>query len=152
MSDQPEERIKETGVFAHLLGVWYPTHYVVGVIEDPVEADRAGDALRAAWREAGAPEDAVQVFHAADAREGIRRTEGFYGPGKRALAAMSHGVGSEEGVADQDYQAAVSKGHSILTVLAPTPDAVERAHGVLARFGARHMRHYGPHVVTDLRG
>src|SRR5829696_3781570 len=126
MSNQPEERIKETGVFAHLLGVWYPTHYVVGVIEDSAAADRAGNALRAAWREAGTPEDAVRVFHAKEALEAIQRTEGFHGPAKRALAAMSHGVGSEEGVADQDYQAAVSSGHSILTVLAPTPDAVER--------------------------
>lgn len=152
MSNQSKEQIKETGVFAHLLGVWYPTHYVVGVVEDSDAADRAGDALRAALPESGAPDGAVRVFHAEEARDAIRRTEGFHGPGKRALAAMSHAVGSEEGVADQDYYAAVSKGHSLVTVLAPTPDAVERARAILARFGAQHMRYYGPHTLTDLRG
>jgi hypothetical protein len=151
MSNDSEARAAERGVLAHLFGVWYPKHYVVGIIEDRSTADRAADALRAAWRNAGAPEDAVRLFHAEDAREAIRRTEGFYGPAKRAIAALSRNLGSEEGVADQDYQAAVNQGHSVLAVLAPTPEAVERAGAVLADFKVQHLRYYGPLAVTDLQ-
>jgi hypothetical protein len=151
MSHDPDAPSEDTSVLAHLFGVWYPKHYVVGVVEDRSSADRAADALRTAWREAGASEDAVRLFHPEDAREAIRRTEGSYGPAKRAIAALSRGVGSEEGVADQDYQTAVSQGHNILAVLAPTPEAVERACGVLADFNVEHLRYYGPLAVTDLR-
>ena len=151
MSKDSEASFEERGVLAHLFGVWYPKHYVVGIIEDRSSADGAADALRTAWRDAGAPEDAVRLFHAEDAREAIRRTEGSYGPAKRAMAALSRGVGSEEGVADQDYQAAVNQGHNVLAVLAPTPEAVERARAVLADFKVQHLRYYGPLAVTDLR-
>jgi hypothetical protein len=151
MNNDSEAPLKEKGVLAHLLGVWYPEHHVVGIIEDRSSADRAADALRTAWREAGAPEDAVRLFHAEDAREVIRRTEGSYGPVKRAVAALSRGLGSEEGVADQDYQTAVSQGHSVLAVLAPTPEAVERASAVLADFKVQHLRYYGPLAMTDIR-
>jgi hypothetical protein len=151
MTNDSEARSEDTSVLAHLFGVWYPKHHVVGIIEDRSAADRAADALRAAWRDAGAPEDAVRLFHAEDAREAIRQTEGSYGPAKRAMAALSRGVGSEEGVADRDYQAAVSQGHSVLAVLAPTPEALERARAVLADFNIQHLRYYGPLAVTDLR-
>ena len=143
MSKDSEASFEETGVLAHLFGVWYPKHYVVGIIEDRSSADGAADALRTAWRDAGAPEDAVRLFHAEDAREAIRRTEESHGPAKRAMAALSRGVGSEEGVADQDYQAAVNQGHNVLAVLAPTPEAVERARAVLADFKMQHLRYYG---------
>jgi hypothetical protein len=150
MSKDSKEPIENTSVLTHLFGVWYPKHHVVGIIEDRSSADRAADALRTAWRDAGAPEDAVRLFHAEDAREAIRRTEGSYGPAKRAIAALSRGVGSEEGVADQDYQTAVSQGHNVLAVLAPTPEALERARAVLAEFKVQHLRYYGPLAVTDL--
>jgi hypothetical protein len=143
--------MQETGVLAHLFGVWYPKHHVVGIIEDRSAADRAADALRTAWREAGAPEDAVRLFHAEDAREAIRRTRGFHGPAKRALAALGHRLGSEEGVAHLDYQRAVNEGHNVLAVLTPTDEAVERARAALADFDVRHLRYYGPLAVTDLR-
>jgi hypothetical protein len=113
MSNDSEGPMEERGVLAHLFGVWYPKHYVVGIVEDRSSADRAADALRIAWRDAGAP--------------------------------------SEEGVADQDYQRAVSQGHNVLAVLAPTPEAVERDRAVLADFNVRHLRYYGPLAVTDLR-
>jgi hypothetical protein len=149
MRKDSEGHLEETGVLAHLFGVWYPKHYLVGVIEDRSSADRAADALRSAWRDAGASEDAVRLFHAEDAREAIRRTEGKYGPAKRAIAALSREVGSEEGVADQDYQAAVNQGHNVLAVLAPTPEEVERARAVLAGFKIQHLRHYGALAMTD---
>jgi hypothetical protein len=150
MSKGSERRFEETGVLAHLFGVWYPKHHVVGIIEDRSMADQAAGALRTAWADAGEPEDAVRLFHAEDGREAIRRTEGFYGPAKRAMAALSRGVGSEEGVADLDYQAAVNQGQNVLAVLAPTPEAVERARAVLADYNVQHLRYYGPLAVTDL--
>jgi hypothetical protein len=151
MRNDSEGPLEETGVLAHLFGVWYPKHYIVGIIEDRSTADQAADALRSAWRDAGGPEDAVRLFHAEDGREAIRRTEGFYGPAKRAIAALSRGVGSEEGVADQDYESAVEQGQNVLAVLAPTPEEVERGCAVLAGFKVQHLRYYGPLAVTDLR-
>jgi hypothetical protein len=150
MSNDSEAPGEKTGVLAHLFGVWYPKHYVVGIIEDRSDADRAADALRAAWRDAGAPEDAVRLFHAEDAREAIRQTEGSYGVAKRAMAALSRDLGSEEGVADQEYQAAVNQGQNVLAVLCPTPNTVERATAVLADFKVQHLRYYGALAVTDL--
>jgi hypothetical protein len=146
-SDAPMEKT----VLAHLFGVWYPKHHVVGIIEDRSSADRAADALRAACRDAGASEDQVRLFHAEDAREAIRQTEGSYGPAKRAIAALSRGLGSEEGVADQDYQTAVNEGHNVVAVLAPTPEDVERARSVLSNFNVQHLRYYGALAVTDLQ-
>lgn len=151
MSNNHEISTKQTGVLAHLFGVWYPEHYVVGIVEDPATADRAADALRAAWRDAGAPGDAVRLFHAEDAREAIRQTEGSYGSAKRAVAALSRGLGSEEGIADEEYQTAVNEGHNVLAVFAPTPESVERARAALAEFNVRHLRYYGPLAVTDLQ-
>jgi hypothetical protein len=151
MREDSEGRMEETGVLAHLFGVWYPTHHVVGIIEDRSAADRAADALRKAWREAGAPEDAVRLFHTEDGREAIRRTEGFYGPAKRAIAALSRGVGSEEGVAGQEYESAVEQGQNVLAVLAPTPEDIERTCAALAAFKVQHLRYYGSLAVTDLR-
>jgi hypothetical protein len=150
MRNDSDGHLEETGVLAHLFGVWYPKHYLVGIIEDRSLADRAADALRRAWGDAGASEDAVRLFHAEDAREAIQRTEGSYGAAKRTIAALSRGVGSEEGVADQDYQAAVNQGHNVLAVLAPTPGDVERARAVLADFTVQHLRYYGTLTVTDL--
>jgi hypothetical protein len=151
MSNDSETPLEETGVLDHLFGVWYPKYHVVGVIEDRSSADRAADALRTAWRDAGGPEDAVWLFHTEEGREAIRRTEGFYGPAKQRIAALSRGVGSEEAVADQDYQAAINQGHNVLAVLTPTPEAVERARAVLADFDVQHLRYYGSLALTDFR-
>jgi hypothetical protein len=93
----------------------------------------------------------VQLFHAEDGREAIRRTEGFYGPAKRAIAGLSRSVGSEEGVAEQDYVTAVNQGLNILAVLTPTREAVERARAVLADFNVQHLRYYGALALTDFR-
>jgi hypothetical protein len=151
MSHDPEGPLEETGVLDHLFGVWYPKYHVVGVVEDRDSADRAADALRTAWRDAGGPEDAVWLFHAEDGREAIRRTEGFYGPAKRGIAALSRGVGSEESVADLDYRTAINQGHNVLAVLTPRPEAVERARAVLANFDVQHLRYYGSLALTDFR-
>jgi hypothetical protein len=150
MSDKSKASNSDTSVLAHLFGVWYPKHHVVGIIEDRSSADRAADALRTAWRDAGEPEDSVRLFHPEDAREAIRETEGSYGPAKRVIAALSRGVGSEEGVADQEYETAVSQGKNVVAVLAPTPEAIERASAVLAQYKVQHLRYYGPLAVTDL--
>jgi hypothetical protein len=150
MSKDSEARSEQTGVLAHLFGVWYPKHYVVGIIEDRSSAESAAEALRSAWRDHGASEEAVRLFHPEDAREAIQQTEGSYGPTKRAIAALSRDVGSEEGVADLDYSAAVNQGHSVVAVLAPTQEDVERACGVLRDFQVQHLRYYGALAVTDL--
>ena len=38
MSSDSEAPLEETGVLAHLFGVWYPKHHVVGIIEDRFSA------------------------------------------------------------------------------------------------------------------
>jgi hypothetical protein len=150
MSNDSETRGEQTGVLGHLFGVWYPKHYLVGIIEDRSSAESAAEALRTAWRDAGASDEAVRLFHPDEAREAIRRTEGSYGPARRAIATLSRDVGSEEGVADQEYQAAIKQGSNVLAVLAPTPEDVDRARAVLAKFKVQHLRHYGALAVTDL--
>jgi hypothetical protein len=55
MSNDSEGPMEETCALTHLFGVWYPRHSIVGIVERRSLADRAADAMRTAWREAGAP-------------------------------------------------------------------------------------------------
>jgi len=138
------ERVELGGLYAQMLGVWYPRNYIVAAIE-PAEGARAVKALHTA----GFGDNAVHLHDGAriaQIRAAIyeKRT-----PMQRAAAAVSRAV-TDEGLMSQDYFDEAERGASLIAVLAPEPRLVTEAQQILVAHGARHMRFYDDKCITDL--
>jgi hypothetical protein len=140
----PAHGIELTGLFAQMLGVWYPSNYVVAAI-DPGAGAAAAEALMAAGFGGNA-------IHLHDSETVCRATAAIYEqrtPVQRAGASFTRAL-TDEGLMAQDYFDEAKAGASVLAVLAPEPRLVEEARRILATHGARHIRFYGDTSVTDL--
>jgi hypothetical protein len=138
------ERVELEGLFAHMLGVWYPMHYILAAI-DPTEGAAAVKALLSAGfgRNSVRLEDGARV---GQIRAAIyeQRT-----PLQRAGNVVSRAV-TDEGLMSQEYFEEAEAGASLIAVLAPEPRLVTEARQILAAHGARHMRFYDNKCITDL--
>jgi hypothetical protein len=137
-------RIELTGLFAMLLGVWYPKHYVLAAI-NATDGAAAVEALLSA----GFGSNAVRLEEGAGvcrirARIFEQRTQL-----QRAGASVSRAL-TDEGLMSQEYFEEAEAGASLIAVLAPEPRLVTEAGRILASCGARHMRFYGDRTITDL--
>jgi hypothetical protein len=138
------ERVELKGLYANMLGVWYPRNYIVAAV-DPRQGTAAVEALLAA----GFGGNAVHLHDGArigQIRAAIyeQRT-----PLQRAAAAVSRAV-TDEGLMSQEYFEEADAGASLIAVLAPEPRLVTEARQILAAHGARHMRFYDDKCITDL--
>ena len=138
------EKIELTGLFAMMLGVWYPRNYVVAAI-DPSDGTAAVQALLSA----GFGSNSVRHENGArvlQIREVItaQRT-----PLQRAAVNVSVAL-IDEGFMSQQYFDAAEAGASLIAVLAPEPRLLTEARQILASHGARHTRFYGDKTITDL--
>jgi hypothetical protein len=138
------ERVELEGLYAQMLGVWYPRNYIVAAI-DPSDGAAAEKALHAA----GFGGNAVRLDDGArigQIRAAIyeRRT-----PMQRAAASVSRAL-TDEGLMSQEYFEEAEAGASLIAVLAPEPRLVTQAQQILAAHGARHMRFYDDKCITDL--
>jgi hypothetical protein len=138
------ERVELEGLYAQMLGVWYPRNYIVAAI-DPAQGAAAVKALHAA----GFGDNAVRLddgAHIGQIRAAIyeQRT-----PMQRAAASVSRAV-TDEGLMSQEYFEEAEAGASLIAVLAPEPRLVTEAQRILAAHGARHMRFYDDRCITDL--
>jgi hypothetical protein len=143
-STAASERIELTGLFAMMLGVWYPRNYVVAAI-DPAEGAKAEQALLAA----GFGSNAVRLESGARVlaiREAIKAQRT---PLQRAAVSVSAAV-TDEGLMSRQYFEEAEAGASVIAVLAPEPRLVTAAREILASHGARHIRFYGDKTITDL--
>ena len=143
-SAAPSERIELTGLFAMMLGVWYPRNYVVAAIDHS-----AGVAAAKALLSAGFGSNAVRHEHGArvlEIKEAItlQRT-----PLRRAAVNVSVAL-TDEGMMGQQYFDEAEEGASLIAVLAPEPRLVTEARQILASHGARRIRFYGDKTITDL--
>ncbi len=142
--DAAPARIELTGLFAMMLGVWYPRNYVVASIA-PADVAGAVQALLSAGFGSNAVrhEDGARVLQI---RETIaaQRT-----PLQRAAARASVAL-TDEGLMSQEYFDEAEAGASLIAVLAPEPRLVAEARQVLAAYRVRHMRFYGDKTITDL--
>ena len=138
------ERIELTGLFAMMLGVWYPRNYVVAAI-DPPHGEAAMNALLSAGFGSNAVrhEDGVRVLEIKETIT-VQRT-----PLKRAAVNVSAAI-TDEGLMGQQYFDEAEAGASLIAVLAPEPRLVTHAREILARHGARRIRFYGDKTITDL--
>ena len=138
------ERIELKGLYAMMLGVWYPRNYIVAAI-DPAQGAAAVKALLSA----GFGGNSVRLHDGArigQIREAIyqQRT-----PMQRAGASVSRAL-TDEGLMSQEYFEEAEAGASLIAVLAPEPQLVSEARQILAAHGARHMRFYDDKSITDL--
>jgi hypothetical protein len=138
------EQIELSGLFTMMLGVWYPTHYLLAAI-DPAKGPAAVEALLAAGFDSNSVrlEDGARV---GQIRAAIyeQRT-----PLQRAAASVSRAL-TDEGLMSQEYFEEAEAGASLIAVLAPEPRLVTEARQILAAHGARHMRFYDSKCITDL--
>lgn len=137
-------RIELKGLFAMMLGVWYPRNYVIAAIE-PADGVAAVQALLSAGfgRNAVHHEDGARVVQI---RETIaaQRT-----PLQRTAVNVSAAL-TDEGVLSQQYFDAAEAGASLIAVLAPESRLQAEARQVLTGLGARHIRFYGDKMIVDL--
>jgi hypothetical protein len=134
---------RHAGPLANHFGTYYPTGYVVAVLE-PQAVAGAVDALRAG---PCAP-DEVRPFSGQEVLDLAAGAERAQTPLQRLESALA----SDEGEAQTEYLDEARRGRSFLVVHAPDAGQTERVRQVLAAHGARQMRHYGRLVMTDLSG
>jgi hypothetical protein len=143
-STATSERVELKGLYAQMLGVWYPRNYIVAAI-DPRQGTAAVKALLSAGLES-------QSVHLHDgARIGKIRAAIYEQrtPMQRAAASVSRAL-TDEGLMSQEYFEEAEAGASLIAVLAPEPRVVSEARRILAAHGARHMRFYADKCITDL--
>lgn len=120
-------------------------NWVVSIIDDPEEADRAATALRTA----GIPDDDVMVLHGQQALDVAQAKEDAKNPISKVLSAWGR-ASTDPGTSEEEYLEAARQGHSLVNVRAESPEDVRRAREVLLAHHGRHVKHFGKWVSTDL--
>jgi hypothetical protein len=138
------DRIELTGVFAQMLGVWYPKDYIVAAI-DAADGAAAVEELLAA----GFGTNAVHLHDSARVLQNAATIYGQRSALQRAGAALTGAV-TDEGLLSQEYLEEATAGSSLIAVRASEPPLAEEAHRVLAAHGARRMRFYGDRSIVAL--
>ncbi len=136
--------IELVGVFAQLLGVWYPKDYVVAAI-GAAEGPTALQALVSA----GFGRNAVYLHDSARVCQIAAAIYEQRSPMQRAGAAFARAV-TDEGLLSQEYIEDAKSGDSLIAVLCSEPRLVDKARQVLGAHGARRMRYYGAQSITAL--
>lgn len=130
------------GPVANHFGTYYPTGYVVAVLDSPEQAKQAAHALY----NAGCPAEGVRVFTGEEVLgidHRVRQERTLGEQIGRLLAA-------DEREAEQQYLEAAQRGHAFVTVHAPDAAEARRVAAVLTRHGGHGVRHYGRAVMTVL--
>ncbi|MGH2515464.1 MAG: hypothetical protein ACRDHP_07395 [Ktedonobacterales bacterium] len=128
---------------AHRLGE--SASWVVGVIDNPDEAQRAKQAAL----DAGYTEQDVVLLHGSDAIN-LAQAKTQQNPVTRVYAWLARAI-TDPGTAEQEYVEEARQGHSLLSIRAEEPDEVDRAVQLLDRFHAHRVKHFGQWVLTDHR-
>ena len=132
------------GIFARMLGVWYPKGYVVAALDA-----RAGVAAVEDLLAAGVGGDGI---HLHDSLQVLGSVAAIHGRGTRLRrdGATFTGALSAEGLLRQEYLDEAGAGASLIAVLADEPARVDQVRSILAAQGARGIRFYGDGFVTAL--
>jgi hypothetical protein len=132
------------GMFARMLGVWYPMGDVVAALDA-----RAGVAAVEALLAAGIAGDDI---HLHDSLRVLGSVAAIHGRGTRLRqdGATFTGALSDEGLLRQEYLDEVGAGASLIAVRAAEPAEVDQVRRILAAQAARGIRFYGDGFVTAL--
>lgn len=138
--DSPGARLQASGgsggLLGRLLGSLHRQNYLVGVIDDPVAAERGAHALR--------------IYGFTDADVVIQG-------GREIAARLEHPdfgslvdeATSEEVSICRDYNELAREG-VVLSVYTPTPEDVKRACHLMTAYGAHSMLHFGSFAITEV--
>jgi hypothetical protein len=143
-STATSERVELRGLYAQMLGVWYPRNYLVAAIDPP-----QGTAAVKALLSAGFAGNSVHLHDGARIGKIRAAIHEQRTPMQRAAASVSRAL-TDEGLMSQEYFEEAEAGASLIAVLAPEPRLVTEARRILAAHGARHMRFYDDKCITDL--
>ena len=142
--DTSSEKVELKGLFTMMLGVWYPTNYVLAAI-DPAEGAAAVKALFSA----GFGSNSVHLVDSAHVGE-IRATiKEQRTPLQRAAATVSRTL-TDEGLVSQQYFDEAAVGASLIAVLAPETRLLTEARQILSSYHARYIRFYGHTTIAEL--
>jgi hypothetical protein len=132
------------GIFARMLGVWYPMGYVVAALDA-----RVGVAAVEALLAAGIPGDGI---HLHDSLRVLGSVAAIHGRGTRLQrdGATFTGALSDEGLLRQEYLDEAGAGASLIAVRAAEPAQVDQVRRIHAAQAARGIRFYGDGFVTAL--
>jgi hypothetical protein len=136
--------VELNGIFARMLGVWYPKDYVVAAIDA-----RAGDAAVQDLLAGGFGGPDIHLHDSLRVLGSIAATTGEGTRLQRDGAAFT-GALSDEALLRQEYLDEAGAGASLIAVRAAAPAQVDRVRGILAARGARGIRLYGDGSVTEL--
>lgn len=137
-------RIELNGVFAQMLGVWYPKDYVVAAL-DAADGEAAVEELLAAGFGGNA-------IHLHDSAQVLQNAATIYDQRtrlQRAGAAFTGAV-TDEGLLGREYIDEANAGASLLAVRASEPLLADEAGRILAAHGARRIRFYGDRSIIAL--
>jgi hypothetical protein len=115
-------------------GVIYPKNYVVGVIDDPQEAERAVQALQ----EAGFTHQDIRLFHNEEVIAHVQEAKKRRNRLQRLVAAFQQGT--DEGDDIQVYVEEARLGHHILNVHAANDAQVERVRDIITTYHAHTIK------------
>lgn len=138
------QQIDLNGVFAQMLGVWYPKDYVVAAL-DAADGQPAVDDLLAA----GFGSNAVHLHDSARVLEQAATIYDQRSSLQRAGSAFTGAV-TDEGLLSREYLDEATGGASLIAVRASEPPLAEEARRILAAHGARRMRYYGDRSIIAL--
>ncbi|HUY78612.1 MAG TPA: hypothetical protein VMV29_17710 [Ktedonobacterales bacterium] len=119
--------------------------WVVGVIDNPADAEQAVQDLR----NAGFAEDEIVLLHGPDAVRAFQTREAHQGPFRRFLSFIVGDTNDISGFA-RDYADEAGMGHSVISVYAPQAEDVAQAQQTIEAHGGHRVKHYGQWTVNHL--
>ena len=134
-----------SGTFGQLLDSWYLKHYVMAVIDDPAEANRALDALS----KAGYTGDLVQRWHGHEIVQIAQENKEGKNIIEKAADVIKTGL-SDEGLAAKDFEEEAKLGHDIVAIQVEDTTNVKALRDLLVDYNAHHIRASGNWAMEDL--
>ena len=128
--------------YNNVLGIPYPKHYVVGVIDDLQEAEKAAQALR----NAGYDDEDIRLYHSQEVVQLAQDHE----KKQNILTRFAIALDEDEDVEVRFLEEEARRGHHLLHVYTPTSELVDRARGIFAAYHAHTIKYFGSWAIADL--
>jgi hypothetical protein len=137
--------IEPAKFLAALLDDWYPSDYILAVIDDLAEAEQACQDLHLAGWDARD----IRLFRGRDVAGQLSARQKRLSLAGRLKFAMRT-TSSYESILDEDYALEAWRGHQILAIYTPEPEEVEQVRRLLVAHHAHDIEHFGGVVITGL--
>jgi hypothetical protein len=122
-----------------------PSNWLVGVIDDPQQAEAAERELLAA----GFARDDVLLLQGPEALQRLQARDERRGPLGWVMKAVADIV-TDAGMFEDAYADEARAGHAILNLQVSEQNQIERARDIVAAHGGHYIKHFGSWVISDL--